>query len=133
MKKSLQRKIKKTKVMTISSVDGVSFKVLDKKIQNREFNLDDISFDVLLETTDGKKLFVIQHDIFQEWIRQDDKNLDKYLTKPKFDDIDSIYTELIEIGWSFQDGIKKYILSEVNENNINIISDYYNKENFTKI
>lgn len=120
--------------MTISSVDGVPFKVLDKKIQNREFNLDDISFDVLLETTDGKKLFVIQHDIFQEWIRQDDKNLDEYLTKPKFDDIDSIYTDLIEIGWSFQNGIKKYILSEVNKNNINIISDYYNnKENFTKI
>jgi hypothetical protein len=98
--------------MNIKKIDNINVNVVNKLISKGEWpklEEDDIDFRIEIEWGHTEKIISIPFDLFIDFIRDEDPELNHYLEASSIDSIDDIFTELSGFEWDFIYHIKEYI------------------------
>ena len=99
--------------MNIKKIDNITVNVINRLISKNEWpklEEDDIDFEIEIESGHTEKIISIPFDLFIDFIRDEDPELNHYLEASSIDNIDDIFTELSGFGWDFIHYIKEYIV-----------------------
>lgn len=66
-------------------------------------------FDAIVDFQGEEKKLSIPHDLFIEFLKEDDKNLGKYLDDNNIEDIGDVLNTLEDFNWNFSETLEKYI------------------------
>lgn len=86
-----------------------TIKELRDNIELEEDNPSFCTFDVLTELEGESKWLSIPYDLYFDWASQNNDSLAKYINKPEFKNHHDIISDLIELGFSFEESMLNYI------------------------
>lgn len=86
-----------------------TIKELRDNIELGEDNPSFCTFDVLTELDGERKWLSIPYDLYFDWASQKNDSLAKYINKPEFKNHHDIISDLIELGFDFEESMSNYI------------------------
>lgn len=101
----------------------MSYKILEFRdnSQLKEEHVSFYTFDVLTELEGEKKWLSIPYDLYFDWIKENNKNLQSYIENNKFKNLIHIIIDLKELDFDFKKSLLDYI------------SFFYSKSIFKKL